>query len=510
VVRASDTGTPIRIKDLGTVVLGPDLRRGVSDLDGKGDVVSGIVIMRHGQNALDVIERVKAKIKEIEPGLPPGVKIVPIYDRSDLILRSIDNLKSTVIEVLITVAFVVFLSLHILSALIPVITLPIVILFIFIPFRMLGITANIMSWGNCHCDWGHGGCGHCGGGTGAQEPGGLGPDGPAGGLPVVLIRAVKQVAGPSFFALLVIAVSFLPVLTLEAEEGRLFKPLAYTKTLAMIVAALLAITLDPALRLLLTHAQNFSFRPKWLCRATNAAFVGTIQSEDRHPISRFLIRIYEPVAKWSLRWKWVVIAGAVGLVISTIPVYNRLGSEFMPPLERGLFFMPTTMPGISITEAQKVLQITDRIIKQFPEVEWVLGKAGRAETSTDPAPLSMLETVIILKPKSEWRKAETWYSGWAPEWARSLFRRITPDHISQEKLISEMNEALKIPGLANAWTMPIKGRIDMLSTAAVGLARADLIRSRDWGEIQSPAIRKRDRRFRRADGSGYFLDFEWN
>ena len=447
--------------------------------------------------------------------MPPGVKIVPIYDRSDLILRSIDNLKSTVIEVLITVAFVVFLFLwHIPSALIPVITLPIVILISFIPFRMLGITANIMSLGGiaiaigamvdaaivvveqAHKNlevWDR---------TGRQED-----------YRSVVIRAVKQVAGPSFFALLVIAVSFLPVLTLEAEEGRLFKPLAYTKTLAMIVAALLAITLDPALRLLLTHAKNFSFRPSWLCRATNAAFVGTIRSEDRHPISRFLIRLYEPVATWSLRWKWVVIAGAVGLVISTIPVYNRLGSEFMPPLEEGsILYMPTTMPGISITEAQKVLQITDRIIKQFPEVEWVLGKAGRAETSTDPAPLSMLETVIILKPKSEWRKAETWYSSWAPEWAKAIFRHITPDHISQEKLISEMNEALKIPGLANAWTMPIKGRIDMLSTGLrtpVGLkvsgGRPGYHRG-DRGEDRvASALRKRDpERICGADGQRVF------
>ena len=521
VVRASDTGTPIRIKDLGTVVLGPDLRRGVSDLDGKGDVVSGIVIMRHGQNALEVIDRVKAKIKEIEPGLPAGVKIVPIYDRSDLILRSIDNLKFTVIEVLITVAFVVFLFLwHIPSALIPVITLPIVILISFIPFRMLGITANIMSLGGiaiaigamvdaaivvveqAHKNleiWDR---------TGRQED-----------YRSVVIRAVKQVAGPSFFALLVIAVSFLPVLTLEAEEGRLFKPLAYTKTLAMIVAALLAITLDPALRLLLTHARNFSFRPQWLCRATNAAFVGTIQSEDRHPISRVLIRLYEPVAAWSLRWKWVVIAAAVALVLTTIPIYNKLGSEFMPPLEEGsILYMPTTMPGISITEAQKVLQVTDRIIKQFPEVDRVLGKAGRAETSTDPAPLSMLETVIILKPKSEWRRAETWYSSWAPEWAKAIFRHVTPDHISQEKLISQMNEALNIPGLANAWTMPIKGRIDMLSTGLrtpVGLkvSGADLDTIEEIGaQIESilPSVKGTRSVFAERTGSGYFLDFEWN
>ncbi len=521
VVTASDSGTPIRLKDIGQVVLGPDLRRGVSDLDGKGDVVSGIVIMRHGQNALDVIERVKAKIKEIEPGLPSGVKILPIYDRSDLILRAIANLKSTVIEVLIIVALVVFIFLwHIPSALIPVITLPVVILLSFIPFRMLGITANIMSLGGiaiaigamvdaaivvveqAHKNleyWDR---------TGRQED-----------YRSVIIRAVKQVAGPSFFALLVIAVSFLPVLTLEAEEGRLFRPLAYTKSLSMIVAALLAITLDPALRLLLTHAKNFSFRPKWLCRAANAVFVGTIQSEDKHPISRVLIRIYEPVASWTLRRKWLVIAAAVALVIGTVPVYFKLGSEFMPPLEEGsILYMPTTMPGISITEAQKVLQVTDRIIKQFPEVQYVLGKAGRAETSTDPAPLSMLETVIILKPKSEWRKTETWYSSWAPEWARGMLRHVSPDHISQEKLISQMNEALSIPGLANAWTMPIKGRIDMLSTGMrtpVGLkiSGADLDTIEEIGaRIESilPSVKGTRSVFAERTGSGYFLDFEWN
>jgi Cu(I)/Ag(I) efflux system membrane protein CusA/SilA len=521
VVTASDSGTPIRIKDIGDVVVGPDLRRGVSDLDGKGDAVSGIVIMRHGQNALEVINRVKAKIKEIEPGLPPGVKIVPIYDRSDLIFRSIDNLKSTVIEVLIIVALVVFIFLwHIPSALIPVITLPVVILLSFIPFRMLGVTANIMSLGGIaiaigamvdaaivvveqtHKNlelWDR---------TDRRED-----------YRSVIIRAVKQVAGPSFFALLVIAVSFLPILALEGEEGRMFKPLAYTKTLAMIIAAIMAITLDPALRLLFTHMQNFSFRPSWLCRAANASFVGTIQSEDRHPISRFLIRIYDPIALWSLRWKWVVIALAIISMIATVPIYYKLGSEFMPPLEEGsLLYMPTTMPGISITEAQKVLQVTDRIIKQFPEVDRVLGKAGRAETSTDPAPLSMLETVVILKPKSEWRKTKTWYSSWAPEWGKAVLRHITPDHISQEHLISEMNEALSIPGLANAWTMPIKGRIDMLSTGMrtpVGLkvSGGDLDTIEEIGaRIESvlPSVKGTRSVFAERTGSGYFLDFEWN
>jgi Cu(I)/Ag(I) efflux system membrane protein CusA/SilA len=520
-VSTSDSGTPIRIRDIGRVVLGPDIRRGVADLDGQGDVVSGIVIMRHGQNALDVIDRVKAKLHEIEPGLPPGVQVVPIYDRSDLILRSIDNLKATVIEVLITVALVVFLFLrHIPSALIPVITLPFAILISFIPFRMLGLTANIMSLGGIAIA------------IGAMvdaaivvveqthknleqwEQGGRQEDQRA-----VVIRAVKQVAGPSFFALLVIAVSFLPILTLEAQEGRLFKPLAYTKTLAMIVAAVLAITLDPALRLLFTQMKNLHFRPAGLARVVNRIFVGTIQSEQKHLISRFLMRLYNPVVTWSLKWRWLVIAGALLLMIATIPIFLQLGSEFMPPLEEGsILYMPTTMPGISITEAQKVLQVTDRIIKQFPEVKYVLGKAGRAETSTDPAPLSMLETVIILKPKTEWRKRDTWYSSWAPDWVKVPFRRVTPDHISMQELIAQMNDALQVPGLANSWTMPIKGRFDMLSTGLrtpVGLkvTGADLAVIEEIGiqaESILPSVRGTRSVFAERTASGYFLDFEWN
>ncbi len=520
-VSASDSGSPIRIKDIGDVVLGPDIRRGVADLDGKGDVVSGIVVMRYGQNALDVIERVKAKLREIEPGLPDGVKVVPVYDRSDLILRAIDNLKSTVVEVLVTVALVVFLFLwHVPSAIIPVITLPIVILLSFIPFRMLGVTANIMSLGGIAIA------------IGAMVDASIvvveqthknlelwDKEGRRENYRAVIIRAVKQVAGPSFFALLVIAVSFLPILTLEAQEGRLFKPLAYTKTLAMVIAAMLAITLDPALRLLFTRMKNFSFRPRWLSGTANTLFVGTVHSEDKHPISRFLIRIYNPVAVWSLRWKWAVIAGALGLMILTVPVYFKLGSEFMPPLEEGsILYMPTTMPGISITEAQKVLQATDRIIKEFPEVKVVLGKAGRAETSTDPAPLSMLETVIILKPKSEWRKKDTWYTSWAPDWAKRLFRHITPDHISQQELISRMNDAVNLPGLANSWTMPIKGRFDMLSSGLrtpVGLkiTGADLDAIEEIGiRIESllPSVEGTRAVFAERTASGYFLDVEWN
>ena len=335
----------------------------------------------------------------------------------------------------------------------------------------------------------------------------------------VVVNAVKKVAGPSFFALLVIAVSFLPVLTLEAQEGRMFKPLAYTKNLSMIIAAFLAITLDPALRLLFTHLKNFDFRPLWLCRATNAAVVGTIHSEEQHPISRALIRFYQPVLRWSLRRKWSIIAIAVAMMIITVPVYLKLGSEFMPPLEEGsILYMPSTMPGISITEAQKVLQVTDRIIKQFPEVDRVLGKAGRAETATDPAPLSMLETLITLRPKEEWRPVDTWYASWAPGWAKSVLCRITPDHISQEELISQMNQALSLPGLANSWTMPIKGRIELLSTGLrtpVGLkiSGADLATIEEIGtqiEATLPAVKGTRSVFAERTGSGFFLDFNWN
>ncbi|MFH0726732.1 MAG: CusA/CzcA family heavy metal efflux RND transporter [Pseudomonadota bacterium] len=516
-----ESGAPIRIKDIGQVVIGPEQRRGVTDLDGTGEVVSGIVVMRQGQNALDVIERVKAKIREIEPGLPSGVKVVPIYDRSELILRAIDTLKSTLMEVIVTVSLVIFIFLwHIPSAIIPVITIPIAVLLAFIPFRWMGFTANIMSLGGIAIA------------IGAMVDAAIvvveqthkkleewERNGRREDYRTVVIAAVKQVAGPSFFAMLVIAVSFLPVLTLEAQEGRLFKPLAYTKTLSMFIAALLAITLDPALRLFFTRLRNFDFRPHRLCRVANAVLVGTIHSEDRHPISRGLIRIYYPVAEWTLRWKWIVIASALILVVVTIPVFQKLGSEFMPPLDEGsLLYMPSTLPGISIAEAQKLLQTTDRIIKQFPEVDRVLGKAGRAETSTDPAPLSMLETVITLHPREKWRSVDTWYSAWAPDWAKVILRRFVSDRISQEELIGLMNEALTLPGLANGWTMPIKGRIDMLTTGIrtpVGLKISgdDVVRIEAIGsqiEALLPSVGGTRSVFAERTGSGYFLDFKWN
>jgi len=518
---SGEDGAPIRIKDIGKVELGPDLRRGVADLDGTGEAVSGIVVMRQGQNALDVIERVKAKLQQIAPGLPDGVFVTPVYDRSELILRAIANLKTTLIEVVVVVALVILLFLwHIPSALIPMITIPTTVLLAFIPFQWMGVSANIMSLGGIAIavgamvdaaivvveqthkkleEWEHGG---------RRED-----------CQTVIVRAVKQVAGPSFFSLLVIAVSFLPILTLEAQEGRLFKPLAYTKTLSMIVAAFLAITLDPALRLTFTHLRNFNFRPRWLCRATNAVVVGAIHSEEKHPISQMLIRIYRPAAEWSLRWKGVAFAAALALMVGTVPVFFKLGSEFMPALDEGsLLYMPSTMPGISIGEAQQLLQATDRIIKQFPEVERVLGKAGRAETSTDPAPLSMLETVIILRPKEQWRSVDTWFSAWAPGWLKPVLRRFSPDHISREELVSQMNEALRLPGLANGWTMPIKGRIDMLTTGIrtpIGLkiSGADLAVIETIGskiEALLPAVKGTRSAFAERTDSGYFLDFKWN
>src|SRR5512132_91117 len=453
VLARNDSGVPVRVRDVGDVTLGPDIRRGVADLDGTGDTVAGIVVMRQGENALDVIERVKAKLKDLEPSLPEGVKVVTVYDRSDLILRSIDNLKQTLFEELLIVSIIILIFLwHFPSAIIPIVTIPVAVLISFIPMRLMGVSSNIMSLGGIAIAvgamvdaaivvveqthkklelWDR---------TGRKED-----------YHRVVVDAVKEVGGPSFFALLVIAVSFLPVLTLEAQEGRLFRPLAYTKNFSMIIAAVLAITLDPAMRLLFTHMKNFSFRPRWLARVTNAVLVGKIHSEESHPISRVLIRVYEPICAWSLRMKWLVLAGAVAIVAATVPVYQRLGSEFMPPLDEGtLLYMPSTLPGISVTEAQRLLQTQDRIIKQFPEVERVLGKAGRAETSTDPAPFSMMETVIVLKPHDQWRHVDTWYSDWAPRWMLPVLRRVTSDRLSTDDLVEQMNDALKLPGVTNA------------------------------------------------------------
>jgi copper/silver efflux system protein len=521
VLDANADGTPIRIRDVGQVVEGPELRRGLADLDGKGEVVSGIIVMRSGENALTVIDRVKEKIAEVSPALPEGVKIVPVYDRSEFIHRAIDNTKSTIFQVIVTIVLIILVFLwHFPSAVIPIVTMPVVVLASFIPFRYLGINANVMSLAGVAIAfselvdasivvveqthkklelWERGGR--------------------RGDYRAVILTAVKEVAGPTFFALLVIAISFLPVLTLEAQEGRLFKPLAYTKTLAMVIAAVMAITLDPALRLLLARVERFDFRPAWLCRVVNALLVGKIRSEEDHAVSRWMMRVYEPVVRWTLRQKWVVISGAAALVVLAIPVFLSLGSEFMPPLDEGVvLYMPSTMPGISITQAQSLLQTTDRILTRFPEVERVLGKAGRAETSTDPAPLSMLETVIMLKPRSEWRHVDTWYSSWAPELLKPLLRHVASDTISSSELVHLMDQSLKVPGVTNAWTMPVRGRIDMLTTGMrtpIGLkiSGSDLGTVEQIGSrIESILSRVKGTRgvFAERTGTGYFLDFEWN
>ncbi|MEM5788335.1 MAG: efflux RND transporter permease subunit, partial [Syntrophobacteraceae bacterium] len=516
------SGTPILVKNVGNVVLGPDLRRGVADLDGEGETVGGIVIMRYNENALKVIERIKAKLAEIEPNLPQGVRLVTTYDRSDLIERSIKTLKSTLIEELIIVSLIIMIFLwHIPSAIIPIITIPVAVIISFIPMYGMGLTANIMSLGGIAIA------------IGAMVDAAIvvveqthkklehwDADGRPGDFKSVVVAAVKEVGGPSFFALLVIAVSFMPIFALEAQEGRLFKPLAFTKNSTMVIAAFLAITLDPAIRLLFTHMKEFSFRPRALARLANAVLVGKIHSEENHPISRPLMKIYQPMVEFVLRHQWSTILVAALVVVITIPVFQRLGSEFMPPLDEGsLLYMPTTVPGISVTDAQRVLQIQDKIIKSFPEVERVFGKAGRAETATDPAPFSMMETVILLKPQSEWPKIPTWYSDWSPEWLKDILRRFWPDHRSTEEFIygpGGLNSAMQIPGVVNAWTMPIKARIDMLSTGVrtpvgVKILGPDLNVIQELGqhiEVAVKGVPGTSSVFAERTTGGYFLDFE--
>ena len=525
VLARNDSGVPVRVRDVGSVTLGPDLRRGVADLDGTGDTVSGIVVMRQGENALKVIARVKAKLKDLEPSLPAGTKVITTYDRSDLILRSIDNLQHTLLEELLIVSLVILVFLwHIPSALIPIITIPVAVAIAFIPMRMMGLSSNIMSLGGIAIA------------VGAMVDAAIvvveqthkkleewERNGRVEDYTRVIINAVKEVGGPSFFALLVIAVSFLPVLTLEAQEGRLFRPLAYTKNFAMIVAAVLAITLDPAMRLLFTHAGEATRVVTtgvrgWFSRAVNAVFVGTIHSEDRHPISRALIRVYEPVCAWTLRSKWLVLAGATALVFATVPVYLQLGSEFMPPLDEGtLLYMPSTLPGLSVTEAQRLLQVQDRILTRFPEVARVFGKAGRAETSTDSAPFSMMETIVSLRPRDEWRHVDTWYSEWAPAWLTPALRHITSDRTSTEQLIAEMNDALQLPGVTNAWTMPIKARTDMLTTGIrtpvgikiYGSNIKEIERIGTAIERALPGVSGTRSAFAERTSGGFFLDVDW-
>jgi Cu(I)/Ag(I) efflux system membrane protein CusA/SilA len=424
-VGTDGTGTPVYLKDIANVKLGPEIRRGLADLDGKGEVTGGIVVVRFGENVLKVIDRVKEKIRrDIEPGLPKGVEIVTTYDRSDLIRQSVNTLKDAIIKLsLAVIAVSIVFLLHLPSAFVAILTFPIAILVSFLCMYYLGVTSNIMSLGgiaiaigemvdasivmveNAHKkleEW------EARGRPGSRVD--------------VIIEAAREVGPSLFFSLLVITVAFFPVFALQAQAGKLFRPLAYTKTFAILFSAFLAITLTPALMTLFIR--------------------GKIRPEEQNPVSIILRRIYEPIVTFSLRFKRGVIVGALILMALTVYPIIKLGSEFMPPLYEGsLFYMPVTVPGPSISEVAKILQIQDRILMTIPEVAQVFGKAGRAETATDPAPLEMFETVINLKPESEWRKGMT-----------------------VDKLKNEMDEALTIPGVANLFTMPIKARIDMLST----------------------------------------------
>ncbi len=459
-------GTPVLVRHLAKVRLGPEIRRGIADLDGIGDTVGGIVVMRHGENALSVIQRVKARLEELKPTLPEGVEIVTTYDRSELIERSIDTLLHALVEEMIIVSAVILLFLwHFPSAIIPIITIPVSVFLAFIPLYYMGLTANIMSLAGIAISIGvlvDGAIVEVENAYKRLEQWIAG--GRRGDFHTVRLQALKEVGPSVFFSLLVIAVAFLPVFTLVDQEGRLFKPLAYSKNLAMALAAVLAITLDPAMRMLFTRMDYLRFRPRSLAAVVNTLAVGRYYREERHPVSRVLFAVYEPVCRWVLRHRMTTIALALVLVASTVPVYFRLGSEFMPPLNEGAYlYMPTALPGMSVTEAQRILQIQDRILRSFPEVERVFGKAGRVTSPTDPAPFSMVETTVLLKPESEWRTVPRWYTDW-PRPARWLFSFFTPERMTFDELQAEMDARLRFPGIPNIWTMPIKNRIDMLST----------------------------------------------
>jgi copper/silver efflux system protein len=467
VLKVGPGGVPVLLRDVGRVDLGPEIRRGVSDLDGRGEAVGGIVVMRQGENAMQVISRVKARLAELAPSFPPGVEVVPTYDRSTLIERALQTLRHELTIEMGIVALVILVFLwHLPSAAVPILTIPLSVLLAFIPLYLLGVTVNIMSLAGIAIS------------IGVLVDGAIievenaynqlhrwQTEGRKGDYREVLIHAMQEVGPAVFFSLLVIAVAFLPVFALVDQEGRLFRPLAYSKNLAMAIAALLAITLDPALRMLFTRMEPFTFRPRWLARLASSLFVGRYHSEERHPVSRVLIHTYEPACRFVLRHPKAVIAAALAVVALSFPVYWKLGSEFMPPLNEGtILFMPTTLPGASIAQAEQFLATQDQILASFPEVLRVFGKAGRADTSTDPAPFSMGETTVVLKPESQWRAKPRWYSSWAPSWAKPVFRPFWPDHLSWDELVAQMDAALKLPGVNNAWTMPIKARIDMLST----------------------------------------------
>jgi Cu(I)/Ag(I) efflux system membrane protein CusA/SilA len=482
IVLKVENGTPVYVKNVGNVHLGGDIRRGVAELNGRGEVVGGIVVMRYGENALNVIDAVKKKIEEIKPSLPAGVRIVPVYDRSELIRRAIATLREKLIEESIVVALVCIVFLwHVRSSLVAIITLPIAIILSFIPMWWLNVTSNIMSLGgiaiaigamvdsaiimieNAH--------------TALEQFRNKHGRDPTGTERVnVIIAAAKSVGRSLFFALLVITVSFIPVFTLTAQEGRLFRPLAFTKTFSMFFASFLGVTLVPVLMVLLIR--------------------GKIAPEIKNPVNRFLIRIYQPCVNFVLRYRWFTLVCALIILLLTVFPYKRLGSEFMPPLNEGtLLYMPTAVPGMSITEATKILQIQDRQLKKIPEALTVFGKAGQADTPTDPAPLSMFETVVALKPPDQWRKGMTW-----------------------DKLLAEVNANIKTPGMANIFWMPIQTRIEMLTTGFRSILGVKVF-GPDLGGIQKLGVQIEkelatlsDTRsaFAERTVGGYFLDFTVN
>ncbi|EMY70602.1 heavy metal efflux pump, CzcA family [Leptospira vanthielii serovar Holland str. Waz Holland = ATCC 700522] len=460
------TGTPILVKNIAKVDLGPDLRRGISDLDGKGDTVGGIIVMRHGENALSVIERVKKKITEITPSLPKGLEIVTTYDRSTLILNAIHTLKEKLLEEMIVVSIVILIFLwHFPSAIVPILTIPISVIIAFIPMYALGLQSNIMSLSGIAISIGvlvDGAIVEVENAYKKLEEWESG--GRIGDYHVVRLEALLEVGPSVFFSLLVIAVAFLPVFTLVDQEGRLFRPLAYSKNLAMAIAAILALTLDPAFRMLFTRMDPFTFKNKFLSKTATTLLVGKYYKEENHPISKILFKYYEPACVFVLNHPRTIIGSSILLVLLTIPLYLHLGSEFMPPLyEETILYMPTTLPGVSVAETERLMINMDKKLKQIPEVVRVFGKAGRSDTSTDSAPFSMMETVVSVKPQNEWRTKERFYSK-LPNFTHFLFRSFAPDRISKEELIAIMDKELSFPGVSNAWTMPIKARIDMLST----------------------------------------------
>ena len=480
-LKADGRGTPIRIKDIADVHIGPELRRGVAELNGKGEVAGGVVVMRYGENALATIDKVKKKLADLSSGLPEGVEIVPVYDRSDLINRAVNNLTKTLIIEFVLVSLIcgMFL-LHFRSSMVALISLPLGILLAFIAMKVQGINANIMSLGGIAIA------------IGAMVDGPIvivenahkhlaiarsrfGDDLDANQRWSAIKNASVEVGPAVFVSLVVIVVAYFAIFTLEAQEGRLFKPLAFTSSYAMAAAAILAITLVPVLA---------------------GVFIrGKVVSEEQNPVIRFVRNLYAPILKFILSARWFVVTIVALLLLATVIPLSKLGSEFMPPLDEGdILYMPTTFPGISITKARELLQQTDKIIASFPEVESVFGKVGRAQTATDPAPLSMIETIARLKPRDEW-----------PDPAKTT-----------KELMQEMDQAIKFPGLANAWTMPIKTRIDMLSTGiktpvGIKVSGPDLVVLQSIAEEIERAMKTMPETlsaFGDRSAGGYFLDFD--